>query len=74
MGKRAERERVFIELVEGLALLAFAAGGLPRLPQLCEAHDALEIASAFVAFKEAEKYNAGIRSEEVSPDETAPMK
>jgi hypothetical protein len=69
-GTRAERERVFIEIVEGLALLAFAVGGLPRLPYLCEAHDAQAIANAFAAFKEADQSNARITSEEVIPYET----
>ncbi len=57
-GTRAERERVFIEMVEGFALLAFAVGGLPRLPELCEAHDAQVLARAFAAFKEAEQDGA----------------
>ncbi len=53
-GTRAERERVFIEIVEGIALLAFAVGGIPRLPQLCEAHEAGALATAFATFKEAD--------------------
>src|SRR5579875_3289642 len=61
-GKRAERERVFIEMVEGLALLSFAVGGIPRMPQLCEAHDAQAIASAYAAFKEAEQSHDGSRA------------
>ena len=58
-GTRAERERVFIEIVEGIALLAFVAGGIPHLPQLCEAHDAEALAAAFAAFKEAEQSKEG---------------
>ena len=58
-GKRAERERVFIEIVEGLALLSFVKGGIPPLPELCEAHDAEVLASAFAAFKESEQSNGG---------------
>jgi hypothetical protein len=68
-GKRAERERVFIEMVEGLALLSFAVGGIPRMPQLCEAHDAQAIASAFAAFKEAEQSQMGAEPRAVSSDE-----
>ena len=65
-GKRAERERVFIEMVEALALLSFAPGGLPRLPYLCEAHDAQEIANAFAAFEVDEPSNAETLCEEAS--------
>lgn len=58
-GKRAERERVFIEMVEGFAWLVFQVGGLPRLSALCEAHDAEVLKVAFAAFKEAEQANPG---------------
>jgi hypothetical protein len=68
-GTRAERERVFIEIVEGTALLAFVTGGIPRMPQFCEAHDAQAIASAFIAFKETEQAKAAGELEEVHPDE-----
>lgn len=54
-GTRGEQERVFIELIEGMALLAFAPGGIPQLPYLCGAHDAEALASAFAAFTEAEQ-------------------
>jgi hypothetical protein len=58
-GKRVERERVFIELVEGIALLAFVPDGIPRMSQLCEAHDVQAIACALAAFKEAEQSKGG---------------
>lgn len=54
-GTRAERERVWISLVETIALLAFAIGGIPCLPHVCEAHDAQVIAHAFAAFQEANR-------------------
>jgi hypothetical protein len=73
-GKRAERERVFIEIVEGLALLAFAAGGIPRLPELCEAHDAEVLKVAFATFKEAEQSNGEAAHKGVCPDEVEPVK
>ncbi len=73
-GKRAERERVFIEMVEGFALLSFAAGGLPRLSELCEAHDAEVLKAAFAAFKETEQSKVETAPEEVSSGETEPVK
>lgn len=63
-GKRAERERVFIELVEGIALLAFVPGGIPRMSLLCEAHDAQAIACALAVFKEAEQSKGGKNEKE----------
>lgn len=54
-GTRAQRERVFVELIEGMALLSFAPGGLPRLPQICDAFDAEVIGAAFTAFKQDPK-------------------
>jgi hypothetical protein len=57
-GTRAERERVFIELVEGIALLAFAPGGIPRLPQICEAHDAQALAHEFAVFQTTNEVKA----------------
>lgn len=73
-GKRAERERVFMEIVEGLALLAFAAGGIPRLPELCEAHDAEVLKVAFAAFKEAEQSTGKTAHEGVISGEVEPVK
>ena len=66
-GKRAERERVFIELVEGIALLAFVPGGIPRMPQLCEAHDAQSLATTYAEFKEAEHSEVGAKPGEEVP-------
>lgn len=69
-GTRAERERIFIEIVEGTTLLAFVIGGIPRMPQFCEAHDAKAIASAFAAFKDTEQAKTKGEIEEVHSDET----
>jgi hypothetical protein len=40
-------------------LLAFVPGGVPRMLQLCEAHDAQTIACALAVFKEAEQSKEG---------------
>ncbi|HEU5378792.1 MAG TPA: hypothetical protein VFV38_25495 [Ktedonobacteraceae bacterium] len=71
-GARAERERVFIELIEGMALLAFVPGGIPQLPHLCDAHDAEVLKVAFATFREAGQSNGETAFEEVNPDKTGP--
>lgn len=72
-GSSADRERVFIELVEGMALLAFVPGGIPRLPHLCEAHDAEVLAKAFASFKKAKQSHGETVPEEANPGKAAPV-
>jgi hypothetical protein len=63
------RQQYPYPVVEGIALLAFVPGGIPRMPQLCEAHDAQAIACALAVFKEAEQSKEGKNEKESAGQE-----